>query len=371
MSMFKCHMVALVCQMTFRVVRALREPTAKELLANVERIKDEFRRDSERRIIEVQKKGLVLELFSRPGTYGAGSASTSPSTSTFNSPRERVLSDVSEADFPVSLDRSGSFSGADELDLPPKSPTSGNRAKLINRWRKLKSLAWSIAGLKKNASTRVPLELSPGRGKKKVLQDANNGDVARNDLVISQLHNAVYDFDFDTIQDMLEHNEISPDLIESDDDTKYTLLLTCVSIAADDSDGNALDIARLLIERGADVNHVAADGSSPLILAAYQNDLPMIELLLELAQSRLHFAQTIQDGATALYLACQDGNAEVCCCMPPPPCVCRAGTATFFFLLSCRGTRNAWPVCSRSLHAVLMLHAGRGSTAGGARFAQG
>ena len=308
-SMSKCLVGVLVCQMVFRVVRALREPTAKELLANVERIKEEFRRDSEKRIIEVQKKGLVLELFSRPGSYGTGSGTNSPSSSTFSTPRERVLSDVSEADFPVLLDRSGSVCGADELDLPPSS-TSDGRAKLISRWRKLKSLAWSIAGLKKNVAARVPLELSPGKGKRKLLQDAN-GDVARNDLVVAQLHNAVYDFDLDAIQDMLEHNEISPDLIESDDDTKYTLLLTCVSIAADNSDGSALDIARLLIERGADVNHVAADGSSPLLLAAYQNDLPMIELLLELAQNRLHFAQTIQDGASALYLACQDGNAQV------------------------------------------------------------
>jgi len=73
---------------------------------------------------------------------------------------------------------------------------------------------------------------------------------------------------------------------------------------------NRVDIARLLIERGADVNHVDKKGMTPLLYAASIDfgDSAMVELLLK---SGARTSAQTKEGQTALDLARQYSNANL------------------------------------------------------------
>jgi ankyrin repeat protein len=64
---------------------------------------------------------------------------------------------------------------------------------------------------------------------------------------------------------------------------------------------------RLLVQRGADVNHRAAGGWTPLHLAASRGSLPVIELLLEAGADP---AATSDDGKTAADVARERGHPD-------------------------------------------------------------
>ena len=68
------------------------------------------------------------------------------------------------------------------------------------------------------------------------------------------------------------------------------------------------DIAKLLIEKGADVNAEMINGQTPLFLAAYFGDLDLVKLLIKKGADVKH-----QDkkGNTPLHKAAEGGNAEV------------------------------------------------------------
>ena len=71
-----------------------------------------------------------------------------------------------------------------------------------------------------------------------------------------KLQDAVYDFDPAALKNLLTQSEVPIDVMESTDDTQYTLLLTAISISDEGNEEDALAIAKLLVERGANVNHV-------------------------------------------------------------------------------------------------------------------
>lgn len=177
--------------MVFHVVRASRDPTSAELLHNVDVIKQEFRRDAERRIMNVQKQGLVLELFGRPFRARSSSLSSSRGTSPSSTPRERALSNL-EDDFPSpSLAAGGRFeesaaSGSDSLTLSPsqsgggrKKPKKSLRMLIKKKWAKLKILAMSLAGFR--SKPKVKLMLTPKQSGRKI---PAGQDVAREDMYV-------------------------------------------------------------------------------------------------------------------------------------------------------------------------------------------
>jgi hypothetical protein len=108
---------------------------------------------------------------------------------------------------------------------------------------------------------KLNLNLSPISQKKKI--DANE---IENELVPTAIHNAVFDFDLNKIEAMLDQHGLSADIVDDDDDSNYTLLLSCISLADAETEDNALQIVSCLLNRGADVNHIGNDGSTPLIL---------------------------------------------------------------------------------------------------------
>ena len=78
---------------------------------------------------------------------------------------------------------------------------------------------------------------------------------------------------------------------------------------------NALEVAKVLIDNGAEVN-TKADGGvySPLLIAAYNNSVPMVELLLEAGadtSARLSHSHRQDRGLTALELAQKQGHEEI------------------------------------------------------------
>ncbi len=77
---------------------------------------------------------------------------------------------------------------------------------------------------------------------------------------------------------------------------------------ADPRDPGPLEIARALIEHGANVNAVSASGMTALLLAAARNNAPIAGLLVQSGANRE--AKT-PDGRTAAGLAAQNGNRAV------------------------------------------------------------
>jgi ankyrin repeat protein len=69
-----------------------------------------------------------------------------------------------------------------------------------------------------------------------------------------------------------------------------------------------LEVARALIERGADVNALSGTGVTALMLAAAHNIAPMVGLLV---QSGADVARKSADGKTALEIAQENGNHTV------------------------------------------------------------
>ena len=190
--------------------------------------------------------------------------------------------------------------------MTPRPAKKTLRGLITKRWKKIRMLAMSLGIFK--PGSRVKLQLTPVRGKRKTVEGV---DVARRDMYANTMHNAIYDGDVSTIAAMLEQHDLDPDIVDSTDESNYTMLLTCVSIAEEDNNEESISMARLLLEKGANVNHVAEDGSTTTLLAAYQNNVEMLEMLIECAGDKIDHSHTIQNGATALYLACQDGYLEV------------------------------------------------------------
>ena len=70
-----------------------------------------------------------------------------------------------------------------------------------------------------------------------------------------------------------------------------------------------LEVARLLLESGADKDLASNDGATALIMACYNGHLEVVRLLLE-SGTRKDLATN--DGVTALFLASQNGH-RICC----------------------------------------------------------
>jgi ankyrin repeat protein len=73
-----------------------------------------------------------------------------------------------------------------------------------------------------------------------------------------------------------------------------------------------LQLLRLLIARGADVNAADEQGWTPLMLSVRTGKLAAVEALLEAGADPLACSLT---GATALHLAAVNGKTEVCKCL--------------------------------------------------------
>ena len=71
---------------------------------------------------------------------------------------------------------------------------------------------------------------------------------------------------------------------------------------------HSLDITRVLLEHGADVNAVQQDGYTPLLEAAQAGELEILELLLQYGADPLGRRE---DGQTALDLARQEGHSDI------------------------------------------------------------
>ena len=66
-----------------------------------------------------------------------------------------------------------------------------------------------------------------------------------------------------------------------------------------------------LIKLKADVNHTDQEGSSALIMAAYQNRPEIVQALTTFAGDDLKVDPTAQNNTSALYLAVQEGYVDV------------------------------------------------------------
>ena len=84
--------------------------------------------------------------------------------------------------------------------------------------------------------------------------------------------------------------------------------MTALSIA---SYFGSTDACKMLCASKANPNHVAANGTTPLILAVSQNRVAVVESLIQAFGEDLDQSITIKKNVTALYLACQDGRGRI------------------------------------------------------------
>lgn len=84
--------------------------------------------------------------------------------------------------------------------------------------------------------------------------------------------------------------------------------MTALSIASYFGSADACDI---LCASKANPNHVAANGTTPLILAVSQNHVAVVQSLIQAFGDNLDQAVAIKKNVTALYLACQDGRGSI------------------------------------------------------------
>ena len=68
-----------------------------------------------------------------------------------------------------------------------------------------------------------------------------------------------------------------------------------------------LELVPQLVNKGADVNVAAADGSTPLLIASHQPDAQLVGFLIEHGAD----VERDKDGITPLHVACERGHAEV------------------------------------------------------------
>lgn len=70
-----------------------------------------------------------------------------------------------------------------------------------------------------------------------------------------------------------------------------------------------MEVARLLISAGADVNAASMDGATPLFVACQAGHIVMVKELLE---SRAQVNISMRDHASPLFIAAQNGHRNVC-----------------------------------------------------------
>lgn len=74
---------------------------------------------------------------------------------------------------------------------------------------------------------------------------------------------------------------------------------------------NNLAVTELLIEKGADVNHISGhDGDSALHMAVTNNNIDIVKYLLE--NTKININQQNFGGYTALHKAVAEENADIC-----------------------------------------------------------
>jgi ankyrin repeat protein len=69
-----------------------------------------------------------------------------------------------------------------------------------------------------------------------------------------------------------------------------------------------IEVARLLVEAGADKDKVSTDGSTPLYVACEQGHIEVVQLLVEAGSDT---EKALADGCTPLYVACECGHTKV------------------------------------------------------------
>ncbi|XP_044727865.1 nuclear factor NF-kappa-B p100 subunit isoform X2 [Chrysoperla carnea] len=106
---------------------------------------------------------------------------------------------------------------------------------------------------------------------------------------------------YDIVKMLCNYNSLDFDL-ENDDG------LTAVHLAVR---SNNLAVTSLLIEKGADVNHISShDGDSALHMAVTNNNIDIVKYLLEF--SKININQQNFGGYTALHKAVAEENADIC-----------------------------------------------------------
>ncbi|MFN0219961.1 MAG: quinoprotein dehydrogenase-associated putative ABC transporter substrate-binding protein [Hyphomicrobium sp.] len=105
-------------------------------------------------------------------------------------------------------------------------------------------------------------------------------------------------------------DKLTPLMLTSGKETNRLTLGAGVSRVEkyDPKDPGAIDVARALIAKGADVNAISGSGLSALLLAAAHNNAPIVGLLAEAGADR-NFRNL--EGKTASDLAAQNGNNAV------------------------------------------------------------
>ncbi len=109
---------------------------------------------------------------------------------------------------------------------------------------------------------------------------------------------AIRSGEIETVRRLIYEN---PDLGHRRDERGFTPLVMATY-------SNQLEIAELLIEKGADVNEQDAMGNTPLMGVCFKGNLEIIEMLLAKGAD-VHFKNS--KGDSALSYAKMSGNAEV------------------------------------------------------------
>ena len=112
------------------------------------------------------------------------------------------------------------------------------------------------------------------------------------------LRNAIYENDVKLVKELIDEGADVNKALTTDGDTPL-----CIAARY-----GQLDVAQLLLDRGAEVNKADRYGSTPLYIAARYGQLAVAELLLDKG-AEVNLANTY--GATPLWIAVQEGKLDV------------------------------------------------------------
>lgn len=121
---------------------------------------------------------------------------------------------------------------------------------------------------------------------------------------VEALHTAAFEDDIDTIKSLVKDGNVDIDARLS---TVMGASTTQTPLFLAIQEGN-ISSARLLVEHGAEIDHVNDIGITPLMVAASHGDLAAVKILLSLGASPNYFRQG--DGATPLSFCARSDAGE-------------------------------------------------------------